>query len=134
MTTVDSDAAFRERLSVAVREHNLGVADYIIHTVSQAPAEILARVENCHALLFALELWAACFGHPHPAISHVERNSGRMWRIATTPEQAVTALSWLSESPFGAEFAEDAAQLHPRLVSVVQDCASRQAVPSTHST
>lgn len=133
MTTVERDAAFRERLEAAYQTHNLGVADSIIHAVSRTP-QLLTGVENCRALLFGLELWAACFGRPHPAVAHIKRTEWRMWRHATTCEGACDALFWLSQSPYGAEFAEDTHQLRPRLFAIAQKYPARQTVPSTSST
>ena len=134
MTTVERDTEFRERLEAAYQTHNLGLADQIIHLVNRAPAEMLTSVERCRTLLFGLEVWAACFGHPHPAIAHLKRTDWRMWRHVTTGEGALNALSLLSQSPFGAEFAEDTHQLRPRLFAIAQKYPSHRTVLSTPST
>ena len=42
-------------------------------------------------------------------------------RCACTSDQAVTALFWLSQSPWGAEFADDTHDLRPRLFAMAQE-------------
>ena len=41
--------------------------------------------------------------------------------MSSNCEQAVTALFWLSQSPFGAEFADDTHHLRPRLFAIAQE-------------
>lgn len=125
MSTVDKDIRFRERLAKAYQVHNLGKADHIIYVVNLAPAKELTSIKSCIKLLFGLELWAACFGHPHPAIAHIGPIQWRMWRHATQPEDAVAALTALSNSPLGAEFAEDSLQLRTRLLAIAQKYPSK---------
>ena len=122
MTTVDRDPEFRARLIADYQAGDLGVADLAVCMAATTPEQILTTPERCRAMLFCLELWAACCRQPHPALRHVEIDY-MQWprqRMASDSNQAVTALFWLSQSPFGAEFAEDTHQLRPRLFAAVQ--------------
>ena len=131
MTTVERDPELRERLIAAYKAGDLGAADFAVHLATKSPAYLLTTRERCGSLLFCLELWAAFFGQPHPAIAHVKPHpfGWPRQRMCSDSDQAVTALFWLSQSPFGAEFAEDTHQLRPRLFAVAQrhDAYDRQA-------
>jgi hypothetical protein len=138
MTTVERDPGFRERLINAYKIGDLGAADFAVSMTSQAPEKFLITRERCLSLLFCLELWAAFFGHPHPAIAHIKIDY-LLWprqRMSSNSDQAVTALFTLSQSPFGAEFAEDTHQLRPRLFAIAQrhDADDRRAAAQATGT
>ena len=138
MTTVDRDSAFRERLIAAYIEGDLGAADFTVSMTDQTPALLLTSRERCLSLLFCLELWAAIFGQPHPALAHIKIDyfAWPRQRMCSNSDQAVTALFWLSQSPFGAEFAADTHQLRPRLFTIAQrhDAWDRRAAAQVTST
>ena len=122
MTHVERDPEFRARLEAAYLAGNLGAADPTIFFVERDPAARLTSRRNCLGVLFALELWAAFFGYPHPALAHLQPDMflWPRWRVAANSAQAVRALFWLSQSPFGAEFAADTHALRPRLFALAQ--------------
>ena len=138
MTTVERDPEFCERLIASYKEGDLGAADFAVYLTSKSPLYLLTSRERCLSLLFCLELWAACCFEPHPALAHIKIDPF-LWprqRMCSNSDQAVTALFWLSQSPFGAEIAEDTHQLRPRLFAVAQrhNSYDRHAVTQVTST
>ena len=103
MTLVERDPEFRARLVALYVRNNLGAADAIIHYAISAPELFLTSPEHGRQLVLGLEMWAANFGHRHPAIADADeaaRPGKKFWRHATQAEHTLTVLRLLSELPF----------------------------------
>ena len=114
---------FRSRLAAAHQLGNPTSYDGMIYHAATRPAETLTSANICRGVVFALEVFAAHYGQPHPCLEGVQVDRctwGFQRLVADLEKHAASACFQISQSPFCEEFADDVRQLRPRLFRIAQ--------------